>query len=32
MGGRMWVDSAEGNGSSFTFELPAAQRAALAGE
>jgi PAS domain S-box-containing protein len=32
MGGRMWVDSDEGNGSSFTFELPAAQRAALAGE
>src|SRR5919202_4638384 len=31
MGGRMWVDSDEGAGSSFTFELSAAQRAALAG-
>jgi signal transduction histidine kinase len=32
MGGRMWVDSSEGAGSSFAFELPAAQSAAVAGE
>jgi PAS domain S-box-containing protein len=32
MGGRMWVDSDEGNGSSFAFELPAAQPATLPGE
>jgi signal transduction histidine kinase len=25
MGGRMWVTSREGEGSSFTFELPAAE-------
>ena len=25
MGGRIWVDSAEGGGSSFTFELPLAE-------
>jgi len=25
MGGRIWVDSAEGEGSSFTFELPLAR-------
>jgi signal transduction histidine kinase len=27
MGGRIWVDSVEGGGSSFAFELPLAQPA-----
>jgi two-component system phosphate regulon sensor histidine kinase PhoR len=31
MGGRMWVDSREGDGSSFAFELPLAREAALSG-
>ena len=30
MGGRMWVDSSEGEGSSFAFELPLAAEPALA--
>ncbi|TML43118.1 MAG: GAF domain-containing protein [Actinobacteria bacterium] len=32
MGGRMWVDSREGAGSSFAFELPLAAQAALSGQ
>jgi len=32
MGGRIWVDSAEGGGSSFAFELPLAQDSAVDGE
>jgi signal transduction histidine kinase len=32
MGGRMWVDSQEGAGSSFAFELPLARQAALSGQ
>jgi PAS domain S-box-containing protein len=32
MGGRIWVDSAEGGGSSFAFELPLAQDSVVDGE
>ncbi|HEX6679597.1 MAG TPA: GAF domain-containing protein [Gaiellaceae bacterium] len=32
MGGRMWVDSREGAGSSFAFELPLARATALSGK
>ena len=32
MGGRMWVDSREGAGASFAFELPLAAEAALSGQ
>jgi signal transduction histidine kinase len=30
MGGRIWVDSSEGKGSSFVFELPVARQPVLA--
>jgi PAS domain S-box-containing protein len=32
MGGRMWVDSREGTGSSFAFELPLVRETALSGK
>ena len=32
MGGRIWVESAEGGGSSFAFELPLAQDSTVDGE
>jgi PAS domain S-box-containing protein len=32
MGGRIWVDSAEGGGSSFAFELPLAEAVSATGE
>jgi PAS domain S-box-containing protein len=32
MGGRIWVDSAEGGGSSFAFELPLAEAMPASGE
>ena len=32
MGGRMWVDSREGAGSSVAFELPLARAAAMIGK
>ncbi len=32
MGGRIWVDSVEGGGSSFAFELPLAREQAVEGE
>ena len=32
MGGRMWVESDQGSGASFVFELPVSKRAAMGKE